>query len=405
MELPTNKAPHLLAPGTVGAIDVRNRVFAAPLTRGRAGPTRVPNDDLVQHYADRAVHSGLIFTEATTVSESANGWTNSAGLYTREQMEGWKRVNDAVHANGGRIVYQMWHMGRAAHSSFLGGEQIVAPSAITINGANFGSDGVHAADGSKKPYEEPRALTIDEIAAIVEDYRRSATLAKEAGFDGIEVHSANGYLLDTFLQSSTNKRTDAYGGPVENRMRLLNEILDAILTVWDADRVGVRLSPNGVYNDMGSEDNIETFTYALQQLRARDLAFVHVMDGLGFGFHKKTDAFTLEAMQAVYQGTLIGNCGYTRDTAEAAIAAGNATAISFGRPFIANPDLPFRFAHDIPLAESDPSKWFGGDSDGYNTYDFAEVAEIPEEQPTASVIKAEAVSGSSVSGSSTISTN
>ena len=231
---------------------------------------------------------------------------------------------------------------------------------------------MYTADSSKQAFEEPRTLEVEEIAAIVEDYKASAVLAKEAGFDGVEVHSANGYLVDTFLQSSTNQRTDEYGGSVENRMRFLNEVLDAVLTVWDADRVGIRISPNGVYNDMGSEDNIETFTYVLEQLAPRGLAFVHAMDGLGFGFHQKCDAFTLEAMKGVYPGNLIGNVGYTRDSAEAAIDAGHATAITFGRPFIGNPDLPYRFAFDLPLEESDMSKWFVGDADGYNTYPFAE---------------------------------
>ena len=369
--LPTELAPNLLSPGALGAIDVRNRVFMAPLTRGRAGDSRVPNDDLVKYYGDRATYAGLIFTEATTICEGANGWTGSAGLYTAAQMEGWKRVVDTVHSKGCKIVFQAWHMGRAAHSSFLGGAQIVAPSALKIDGDRFGADGVYAADGTKQPFEEPRALDVSEIAELVEAYRASAELAKEAGFDGVEIHSANGYLLDTFLQSSTNLRTDAYGGSVENRMRFLNEVLDAVSTVWEPSRIGVRLSPNGVYNDMGSDDNIETFTYALEQLKGRGLAFVHAMDGLGFGFHDKCPAFTLPAMKEVYGDGLIGNVGYTRDSAEAAIAAGHATAITFGRPFIGNPDLPYRFAFDLPLAESDPSKWFVGSADGYNTYPFA----------------------------------
>lgn len=203
---------------------------------------------------------------------------------------------------------------------------------------------------------------------LVEEYRKSAELCKAAGFDGIEIHSANGYLLDEFLQSHSNKRDDAYGGSLENRMRLLNEVLDAVLTVLPAGQVGVRLSPNGVYNDMGSEDNIETFTYALQQLDTRGLAYVHVMSGLSFGFHQKCEAFTIEAMREVFKGKLIANCGFTRDTAEATIAAGSADAVAFGRLFIGNPDLAYRFAHDLPLVESNPATWFSHDAEGYNDY-------------------------------------
>lgn len=362
--LATDKAPTLFSPVQLGAVALRNRIVMAPMTRGRSGPTRVPNDLNLLYYSQRADHTGMIVTEATTVHESANGWSGSAGMYKPEHVEGWKKIVEAVHSKGCMICLQMWHIGRAGHSSFLEGKPIVAPSAIAING-----EGVYAADFTKKPHEVPRALETDEVEEIVSWFGNCAKLCKEAGFDAVEVHGANGYLIDTFLQSSTNLRQDKYGGSVENRFRILDEILQAIFVHLPADRVGVRLGPNGNYNDMGSSDNIETFTYVLEQLAKKGLSYVHVMDGLAFGFHQKCDVFTLEMMKQVYKGNLICNCGYTRDSGEAALAAGHADAACFGRPFIMNPDLPQRFANDWPLVEGgDPRTWFGGDEEGYTTY-------------------------------------
>lgn len=364
-----SKCPKLLSPVTLGDLQLRNRVVMAPLTRGRAGAPRVPNDRMVTYYAQRAEHTGLIIAEATCVNLEGEGWVDSPGIYTPEHAAGWKKVVDAVKAKGCPMVLQLWHLGRAAHSSFMGGKQVVSASATKIDGSTFGNDGTtYAADGTKQPWEEARALETSEIPALIEAYRRGAELAKEAGFDGVEVHSASGYLLDQFLQSSTNKRTDQYGGSKENRLRLLTEILDAVFTVFPASRVAVRLSPNGGFNDMGSEDNIETFTYALQELSKKGLGYMHVMDGLGFGFHKKTEAFTIEAMRKCYPGKLMCNVGYTRDSAEKVISEGSADCVAFGRPFISNPDLALRFATDAPLAESDANTWFSHDDEGYATY-------------------------------------
>ena len=248
---------------------------------------------------------------------------------------------------------QLWHTGRASHSSFHGGKPPVAPSAIPISG-----DHVHTPEG-KQPYETPRALETNEIPDVIDVYRKAATNAKAAGFDGVEVHSANGYLLDTFLQSKTNQRKDEYGGSTENRFRLLREVIEAVTEVWPANRVAVRLSPNGAFNDMGSPDFREQFTYAAKELDKFGLGYLHVMDGLAFGFHELGDAMTLSDFRKIFNGPLMGNCGYTQETAESAIAGGNADIISFGRPFISNPDLVHRFENEVELnPEADVSDWY-----------------------------------------------
>jgi 2,4-dienoyl-CoA reductase-like NADH-dependent reductase (Old Yellow Enzyme family) len=307
---------------------------------------------MAEYYVQRS-SAGLIVTEATTISEEANGWNESPGIYTDAMTQGWKQVVDAVHQKGGVIFLQLWHMGRSSHSSFHHGKPAVAPSAIKIEG-----DGIHTPTG-KQPYEVPRALETAEIPRVVEDYRRAAERAKEAGFDGVEVHGANGYLIDEFLQSKTNHRTDQYGGSVENRYRFLKEVVSAVATVWPAHRVGVRLSPNGVFNDMGSPDFREQFTYVAGQLDSFGLAYLHVMDGLAFGFHKLGEPMTLAEFRNVFHGPLIGNCGYTQQTAETAIAEGHADLIAFGRPFISNPDLVERFKNGWPLAELAPmTDWY-----------------------------------------------
>jgi 2,4-dienoyl-CoA reductase-like NADH-dependent reductase (Old Yellow Enzyme family) len=261
---------------------------------------------------------------------------------------GWKLTTRAVHEKGGVIFLQLWHTGRASHSSFHGGQLPVAPSASAIKG-----DEMHTPSG-KQPHEIPRALEAPEIPRVVEDYRRAALRAREAGFDGVELHAANGYLIDEFLQSKTNHRTDQYGGSVENRYRFLKEVVEAVTSVWPAHRVGVHLSPNGAYNDMGSPDFREQFTFVAGQLDRFGLAYLHVVDGLAFGFHNLGEPMTLTEFRAVFHGPLIGNCGYTLQTAEKAIAEGHADLISFGRPFISNPDLVERFRNGWPLAEPAP---------------------------------------------------
>ena len=354
--------PHLLSPLDRG-LTLKNRVVLAPLTRARAGAERMPNALMAEYYRQRA-NAGLIITEATTISQQANGWLHSPGIYTPEQTEAWKQVVDAVHDRGGKIFLQLWHTGRASHSSFQENNQLpVAPSAIKIEGAE-----AHTPDG-KQPYETPRALATEEIPQIVEDYRKAAANAKEAGFDGVEIHSANGYLIDEFLQSKTNHRTDRYGGSMENRYRFLQEVLESVLTVWDAGQVGVRLSPNGSFNDMGASDYRETFTYVAQQLNSYGLAYLHLLDGLAFGFHEQGEPITLAEIKQVYSGVLIGNCGYDRDSAERAIANGDAELIAFGRPYISNPDLVARFANNWELnPEADMSVWYSFGAEGYTDF-------------------------------------
>jgi N-ethylmaleimide reductase len=346
----------LLEPVILGEFQLKNRIILASLTRARSGEDRVPNSANVEYYRQRAGY-GLILSEATTISPMANGWACSPGLYTQQQVDGWKKVTDAVHEAGGLIVAQLWFIGRAGHSSYLSDSaQVVSASDIPIPGE------VHTAAGAKAPYETPRPLTVEEIAGIVEDYGKAAENAKAAGFDGVEVHSANGYLLDQFLQTCSNKRTDDYGGAVENRYRFLKEVLDRVFKVYPPGRVGIKLSPNGAFNGMGSEDNVETFNYVLKQLDPLGLAYVQTMDGLAFGFHSKCAAQTLKDFRSVYSGNLVANCGYTPETAEEALKEGIASAVSFGRVTMSNPDLPERLRNGWPLAETlDMSHWYVAD--------------------------------------------
>jgi len=331
----------------LGELTLPNRIVLAPMTRARAGKERVANAVMAEYYAQRSA-AGLMVTEATTISPQANGWNESPGIYTDEMTRGWQTVTHAVQERRGRIFLQLWHCGRASHSSFHDGEPAVVPSAIKID-----EQYIHTPVG-KQPHETPRALETDEIPSIVEDYRTAARRAREAGFNGVEIHSANGYLLDTFLQSKTNHRTDRYGGSIEKRFQLLKEVVEAVTSEWPANRVAVRLSPNGVYNDMGSPDYREQFLYVAEQLDRFNLAYLHVMDGLGFGFHGLGEPLTLAEVRRAFAGPLMGNCGYSQDSAEAAIAEGNADLIAFGRPFLSNPDLVERFRNGWPLAESAP---------------------------------------------------
>ena len=342
----------LFQPFDLHGLLLPNRIVLAPMTRARAGADRLPNRLMAEYYAQRS-SAGLLITEATTISEEAEGWSESPGIYTDEMAEGWKLTTDTVHAKGGVIFLQLWHTGRASHSSFHQGRLAVAPSAIKIN-----EPYIHTPNGNK-PHEDPRALETDEIPRVVEDYHRAAERAKTADFDGVEIHGANGYLIDEFLQSKTNHRTDEYGGSIENRYRFLKEVVEAVTSVWPAHRVGVHLSPNGAYNDTGSPDYREQFTHVAGQLDHFGLAYLHVVDGLAFGFHGLGEPMTLAEFRKVFHGPLIGNCGYTKEAAEKAIAEGYADLISFGRPFISNPDLVERLRNGWPLAELAPmSDWY-----------------------------------------------
>jgi len=332
----------------------------APMTRARAGEARMPNALMAEYYAQRA-SAGLIITEATVISTQGNGWLNTPGIYSDEQGEAWKQVVTAVHARETPIFMQLWHTGRASHTSFHENNQLpVAASAIKING-----EGIHTPLG-KQPYETPRALETDEISLVVEDYRQAAERAKMAGFDGVEIHAAGGYLIDTFLQTKTNHRTDSYGGPVENRYRFLKEIVEATIAVFPANPVGVRLSPNGVYNDMGSPSYREDFLYIAGQLNAYGLAYLHLVDGLAFGFHELGTPMMIGEFRDVFAGPLVGNCGYTQEQAETALSSKVADLIAFGRDFISTPDLVERFTNGWPLnLPAEVAVWYSFGPEGY----------------------------------------
>ncbi len=356
------KAIDLFEPLSMGSLHLKNRIVLAPMTRGRAGAKRIPNDIMAEYYYQRST-AGLIITEATVVSAQGNGWIDSPGIYTNEMVAGWRKVTQKVKPTGTPVFLQLWHCGRASHSDFHNGELPVSASAIRLNG-----DHIQTPLGSK-PYETPRALTVDEIRTTVNDYRQAAINAREAGFSGVEVHGANGYLINQFLESRTNHRDDEYGGSLENRFRFFREVLEAVLEVWPAEQVGARISPNGIFNDMGSDDFRETYLYAAEEINRLKLGYLHIMDGLAFGFHEKGEPMTLAEFRPVYRGIIIGNCGYTRESAEERLADGHADLIAFGRPFITNPDLPERFRNHWPLNPAeDMSLWYTPGARGYTDY-------------------------------------
>lgn len=359
----TMKKTTLFDPLSIGDLHLKNRIAMAPMTRGRAGAERVPNALMAEHYLQRA-SAGLIITEAAVVSEQGIGWIDSPGIYTDAMAEGWRQITAKVKPTGTHMVLQLWHCGRASHSDFHGGALPVSASAVKLNG-----DHIHTPLGSK-PYETPRALRVDEIKAVVRDYRKAAEYAKAAGFSGVEVHGANGYLINQFLDASTNQRDDEYGGSLENRFRFFREVLEAVLEVWPAFRVGARISPNGVFNDMGCADYRELFRYVAQELDTLNLGYLHIMDGLAFGFHGKGEPMTLAEFRPLFKGVIIGNCGYTQASADARIAEGVADMIAIGRPYITNPDLVERFRSNWPLNPAeDMSLWYTSGPEGYTDYE------------------------------------
>ena len=327
----------LNSPLVLGDLHLKNRVVMAPLTRSRASDDRVPTPMMAEYYAQRA-SAGLIISEATVISEEANGYLNTPGLFTDAQVQGWKLVTDAVHDKDGLIVAQLWHVGRVSHPDLLKGETPVSASAVQQAG--------HVSLlRPKRPYVLPRALEIAEIHAITEQYKQAAIRAKEAGFDGVELHAANGYLIDQFLQSKTNQRDDEYGGSVENRARFLLEVVDALIEVWGAGRVGVHLAPRGDEHDMGDDDPRETFGYVMQQLGQRKIAFFFTREYLA------EDSIS-EEMKARSGGVpYIANMRLSRADAVELLASGKADAVSFGKAYIANPDLYERLLVDAPLNE------------------------------------------------------
>lgn len=357
------KNNRLFEPLTVGHLRCKNRIALAPLTRARAGKERIANDLMAEYYYQRS-GAGLLITEATVVSKQGIGWIDSPGIYSDEMVAGWQKVTNRVKPTGALIFLQLWHCGRVSHSDFHDGKLPVSASDVKLNG-----DFIHTPLG-KKSFETPRALTIDEIKTTVNDYRTAAINAKAAGFSGIEVHGANGYLINQFLDSKTNLRTDQYGGSLENRFRFFKEVLEAVLEIWPADQVGARISPNGVFNDMGSADFRETYLHAAKEISKLNLAYLHIMDGLAFGFHEKGAPMTLAEFRPLFTGRIIANCGYTKELAEARVAEGNADLIAFGRPFITNPDLPERLRNSWPLNPSeDMSLWYSPGPAGYTDYD------------------------------------
>ena len=348
----------LLSPLTAGAFQLPNRVLMAPLTRCRADVDHNPTPLMAEYYAQRA-SAGLIIAEATMVMEGNSSFWMEPGIYSEAQVKGWKAVTDAVHAKGGQIVLQLWHGGRACHPLLNGGAQPVAPSAIPITG-----DEVHTPEG-KKPYVTPRELRDDEIPGIVAGFKKAAENAKAAGFDGVEVHGANGYLLDEFLRDGANKRSGPYGGPLENRARLMLEVLDAVISVWGADRVGLRISPLNSYNSMIDSDPVGVTTYIAQQCSTRGIAYLHVMRA---DFFQAQQGDVVTPARQHFKGTLISNMGYTADEAEQAIAEGKLDAVAFGTSFLANPDLPARIAAKAPLNAPNAARFYSPGPEGYTDY-------------------------------------
>jgi len=345
--------PSLLDPIQVGALQLPNRVFMAPLTRSRAGAERIPNSLMAEYYRQRS-SAGLILTEATSVTPMGVGYANTPGIWSAEQVAGWKQVTQTVHEAGGHIFLQLWHVGRISDPMFLNGELPVAPSAITPAG--------HVSlVRPEKAFVTPRALELNELPGIVEAYRQGAQNALESGFDGVEIHGANGYLLDQFLQSKTNQRTDDYGGSIENRARLMLEVADAAISVWGSDRVGMHLAPRGDAHDMGDANPLETFGYVAHELGRRKIAFICAREYVG------PDSIGPELKKA-FGGIYVANEKFTLASGNQALAEGHADAIAFGVPFIANPDLPERFRQHAALNPADPTTFYADGPKGYTDY-------------------------------------
>jgi 2,4-dienoyl-CoA reductase-like NADH-dependent reductase (Old Yellow Enzyme family) len=349
---------NLFSPLALGDLTLPNRIIMSPLTRSRAAnPGRAPNDLMREYYEQRA-SAGLIITEATIVSPMGAGYADTPGIYSEEQVAGWKNITSAVHKVGGRIFLQLWHVGRISDPMFLDGKLPVAPSAIAAKG--------HVSlVRPEKPYVTPRALETDEIAGVIEDFRRGAENAKKAGFDGVEIHGANGYLLDQFLQDHSNKRTDRYGGSIENRARLLLEVADAVISVFGHDRVGMHLAPRRDAHDMGDSTPRETFGYVAKELGKRKLAFICSRERLG-------DDRLGPYLKKEFGGVYVVNEKFTKETAETIIASGDADAVAFGQLFIANPEIPQRFFENIELNKPHFETFYSGGAAGYTDYPFAE---------------------------------
>ncbi|HYN54435.1 MAG TPA: alkene reductase [Methylotenera sp.] len=350
----------LFSPTKLGSINLKNRMVMAPLTRNRAGEGGVPQPLNVTYYEQRA-SAGLIVTEATPISDMGHGYPALPGIYTDAQVAGWKKITDAVHAKGGKIVLQLWHVGRISHPTLLPNDALpVAPSAIKPAGQAFTYQGL-------VDYVEPRALDASELPGIVADFVHATKCSLAAGFDGVEIHAANGYLLDQFLRDGTNKRTDNYGGSIENRARLLMEVTKAVVDTAGADKVGVRISPVNPFNDMQDSNPQVLFNYVAEALSKFNLAYLHAVEG---GIHGggESDLFDFAALRKYFKGSYMANLAYDKARGNAAISSGHANVIAYGVPFIANPDLVERYKIDAKLNEADSSTFYGGSEQGYIDY-------------------------------------
>jgi N-ethylmaleimide reductase len=364
--------PKLFTPVQLGSLTLKHRVVMAPLTRSRSQqPGSIPGDMMVRYYSDRASDGGLIIGEATNISLSARGWFGAPGLYTDQQVEGWKRVVRAIHAKKGFVFAQLWHTGRSSHSDNQDGN---TPLSASVDPSYWEDPNqlVSAPSGWVQPSPH-RALDISEIPGIVEDYRKAATRARAAGFDGVELHAGNGYLPDQFLQDGSNKRTDAYGGSIENRSRFLLEVVGAMTSVWGGDRVAVRIAPAGTWNHMSDSNPAALFTYVAAQLNRFGLAYLHIIEPRVKGnvtINAGQGPIAAEQVRKVFQGKIIAAGGFEPDTAESAIEHGVADAVAFGRYFVANPDLPLRIKEGFALTRYDRNTFYTFDSVGYNDYPF-----------------------------------
>ena len=356
----------LFEPHTLGPLRLPHRVVMAPLTRNRAAPGNVPRDLNVAYYRQRA-SAALILSEATQVTPMGVGYPHTPGMHDENQARGWRAVTDAVHDEGGLIFLQLWHVGRISHPSLLpGGATPVSSSAVKP------SEGQAMTYAGMQDYETPRALDADELPRVAQMFANATTLARHSGFDGVEVHAANGYLLDQFLRDGVNKREDAYGGDAAGRCRFPLEVVDAVVDAWSADRVGVRVSPTGTFGDMSDSDPEATFGHFARELDARGTAYLHVVEPGNSDFKRGAGAFTTGAMRPHFSRTLIANGGYTGEQAREVIAKGEADLVSFGRAYIANPDLAERLRRGAGLNEPDPATFYGGDERGYTDYPFLE---------------------------------
>jgi N-ethylmaleimide reductase len=355
----------LFSPVTLGPYELSHRVVMAPLTRMRSEPGDLPSDLMVEYYGQRASRGGLIISEATPVSVRGYGYVGAPGIYSDLQIEGWRRVADAVHRKGGRIVMQLWHVGRQSHTDLQpDGEAPVAPSAIAAEGHAYSKNG-------EVPFSVPRELGLHEIAPIIEEFRAGAERALRAGLDGVEIHGANGYLPEQFLQDGSNRRQDSYGGAIENRGRFLLEVTEAAISVWGADRVGVRIAPSGTYGSMFDSNPAETFGYVTAQLDRLGVAYLHVIEPRIRGNEELVAgraAIAAQHLRPKFSRVLIAAGGFNKEGAEAIIRAGDADLVAFGRHFISNPDLPERLRRGLPLSPYDRSTFYGGDARGYTDY-------------------------------------